>query len=64
METKYDSYFKKLRASFGGISKLKYNLNVENLIQIYYSLIESHLRFGIMVWHHENKMLIQKIQQY
>jgi len=47
MEDKCASYcLKKLRASFTVISKLKYYLNLENLIQIYeyYSLIESHLR--------------------
>ena len=38
----------KLRSSFGVISKLKYCLNVENLVQIYHSLIESYLRYGIM----------------
>ena len=39
---------KKLRSYLGVISRLKYHLNIENLIQIYHSLIESQIRYGIM----------------
>ena len=34
---------KKLRSYCGVIFKLRYYLNTENLIQLYHSLIESHL---------------------
>ena len=53
----------KLRSSFGVISKLKYCLNVENLVQIYHSLIESYLRYGIIVWNHGNITIVKKMQQ-
>ena len=39
---------KKLRSYLGIISRLKYHLNMENLIQIYHSLIESQICYGIM----------------
>ena len=41
---------KKLRSylSVGIISRLKYHLNIENLFQIYHTLIESQIRYGIM----------------
>ena len=52
----------KLRSSFGVISKLKYCLNVENLVQIYHSLIESYLRYGIIVWNHGNITIVKKMQ--
>ena len=54
---------KKLRSYLGIISKLKYHLNIENLIQIYHSLIESQIRYGIMTWNHGHKTLVQKIQR-
>ena len=53
----------KLRSSFGVISKLKYCLNVENLVQIYHSLIESYLRYGTIVWNHGNITVVKKMQQ-
>ena len=34
---------KKLRSYLGIISRLKYHLNIKNLIQIYHSLIESQI---------------------
>ena len=53
---------KKLRSYYEVIFKLRYDLNTENLIQVYHSLIESHLRYGIIVWNHGNKTIIDKIQ--
>ena len=53
----------KLRSSFGVISTLKYCLNVENLVQIYHSLIESYLCYGILVWNHGNITIVKKMQQ-
>ena len=53
----------KLRSSFGVISKLKYCLNVENLVQIYHSLIESYLRYGIIAWNHGSITIVKKMQQ-
>ena len=42
---------------------MKYHLNIENLIQIYHSLIESQIRYGIMTWNYGHKTLVQKIQR-
>ena len=50
----------KLRSSFGVISKLKYCLNDDNLVQIHHSLIESHLRYKIIEWNHVNITIVKK----
>jgi len=46
---------KKPRISIGVISKLKYYVNTENLVQIYHSLIKSHLRYGILIRNNGSK---------
>ena len=53
---------KKLRSYCGVYFKLRYYLNTKNLIQVYLSLIESHLRYGIIVWNHGNKTIVYKMQ--
>ena len=53
----------KLRSSFGVISKLKYCLNVDNVVQIYHSQIESHFRYGIILWNYGNITVVKKMQQ-
>jgi len=52
----------KLRTSIEASSKLKYYVNTKNLVQIYHSLIENQFRYDILVWNHENKCLVQKLQ--
>ena len=53
----------KLQSSFEAIVKLKYCFDIENLVQLYHSLIESHLRYGIIVWNHGNITIVKKMQQ-
>jgi len=54
---------KKLCAYFGLIFKLRFCLNAENTIQIYHSLIESHLRYSIVIWNHGNITVVKRMQQ-
>ena len=56
------AFLKKLRSYCGVIFKLRHYLYTENLIQVYHFLIESRLRYGIIVWNHGNKTIVNKMQ--
>ena len=43
--------------------KMTFYLNKTNLLNVYYSLIVSHLRYGITVWNHGNQTIVQKLQR-
>ena len=43
--------------------KLTFYFNKINLLNVYYSLIVSHLRYGITVWNHGNQTIVQKLQR-
>ena len=51
---------KKLRRNISIMYKLTFYLNKTN---VYYSLIVSHLRYGITVWNHGNQTIVQKLQR-
>ena len=55
--------FKKLRRNIFIVYKLTFYLNKTNLLNVYYSLIVSHLRYGITVWNHGNQTIFQKLQR-
>ena len=40
----------KLSQSVGVLSKLRYYVNIETLLQTYYSLVQSHLSYSLMSW--------------
>ena len=54
---------KKLRRNVAIMYKLTFYLNKTNLLNVYYSLIVSHLRYGITVRNHENQTIAQKLQR-
>ena len=56
---------KKTRILVKMLPKLKYYLNNDNLIEIYHSLIECHLRYrcGISVRNHGNSTIVQSMQK-
>ena len=45
-----------------GIFKLRSYLNTNNLKNIFYSLVVSHLRYCITSWNHGNKTLVQNLE--
>ena len=55
--------FKKLRTNISIMYKLTFYLNKTNLLNADYSLIFSHLRYGITVWNDENQTILQKLQR-
>ena len=55
--------FKKLSRNISIMYKLTFYLNKTNLLNVYYSLIVSHLRYGITVWNHGNQSIVQKLQR-
>ena len=42
--------------------KIAYFLNRNSLFQLFHSLIMSHIRYGIIVWHQGNVSIRKKIQ--
>ena len=41
---------KKLSCSVGILSKLRYFVNVQTLLKVYYALVHSHLSYSLIVW--------------
>ena len=54
--------FKKLR-NISIVYKQTFYLNKTNLLNVYYSLIVSHLRYGITVWNYGNQTIVQKLHR-
>ena len=52
----------KIRRNLGIVRKIARFLDKESLFQLYHSLIMSHIRYGIVVWHHSHKDIRKKIQ--
>ena len=52
----------KIQRNFGAIRKISCFLTRKALIQLYHSMIMSHIRYGITVWHHGQISLRKKIQ--
>ena len=52
----------KIRRNLSVVRKVAYFLNEASLLQLYHSLIISHIRYGITVWHHGHIALRKKIQ--
>ena len=52
----------KTQRNLGVVRKIARYLNRSSLFQLYHSLIMSHIRNGIIVWHHGNKQIRKKIQ--
>ena len=55
--------FKKLRRSISIMYKLTFYLNKTKLLNVYYLLIVTHLRYGTTVWNHGNQTIVQTLQQ-
>ena len=51
----------KIQCDIGLLFKLKSYLNTNNLINVLYSLVVSHLRYCIRSWNHGNKTLVQNL---
>ena len=54
---------KKHRRNIAIMYELTFYLNKTNLLNVYYSLIVSHLRYGITVWNHGNQTIVQKLKR-
>lgn len=54
---------RKIRGNFALIRKIANNLDAQTLNLLYHALILSHIRYGISVWHHGNKVLLNNIQR-
>ena len=52
----------KVRRNIGILFKLRSYLNTNNLKNIFYSLVVSHLRYCITSWNHRNKTLVQNLE--
>ena len=52
----------KIRRNLGVVRKISCFMNRKTLIQLFHSLIMSHIRYGIIVWHHGQIALRKKIQ--
>ena len=52
----------KIQRNLGVVRKIARFLDRQSLMQLYHSLIMSHIRNGIIVWHHSNIALRKKIQ--
>ena len=52
----------KVRRNIGILFKLRSYLNINNLKNIFYSLVVSHLRYCITSWNHGNKTLVQNLE--
>ena len=52
----------KIQRNLGIVYKIAPFLNRNSLFQLYHSLIMSHIRYGIVVWHHGNAQIRRKIQ--
>ena len=53
---------RKLRAGYGTAVKIKPYLSREELLLLYHTLIESHLRYCMVNWWFGNKTLVMKLQ--
>ena len=51
-----------IQRNLGIIYKIRRCLNRNVLMQLYYSLIFSHIKYGIVIWHHGNTTEKKKIQ--
>ena len=52
----------KVRRNLCVVRKISHFLNRKSLFQLYHSLIMSHIRYGIIVWHQGNISIRKKIQ--
>ena len=52
----------KIQRNFSVIRKIACFLDKDALMQLFHSLILSHIRYGITVWHHSHIGLCEKIQ--
>ena len=52
----------KIQRNLGVVRKIAYFLDHHSLFQLYHSLIMSHIRYGIVVWHHSHVAIQRKIQ--
>ena len=52
----------KIRRNLGIVRKIAYFLDKHSLLQLYHCFIMSHIRYGIIVWHHSHKAIRKKIQ--
>ena len=57
-----DYLSKKLSRSTGIFSKLRYYLDRTTLLQMYHSLFNSHLQYGILCWGSASATSLNKIQ--
>lgn len=53
----------KIRSGFGAVCRVKPFLNQNTLLQLYHSLINSHLQYCITNWCHGSKTLLDKLQK-
>ena len=53
----------KLRCSLGAVCRVKPLLNQDTLLQLYHSLINSHLLYCVQNWCYGNKTFCQKLHR-
>ena len=52
----------KIKRNLGVVRKVSYFLDRESLLQLFHSLILSHIRYGIIIWHYGQISLRKKLQ--
>ena len=62
-KTHMTSIKQKLRKNFGACRKIKSQLGKSALLSLYHSMIETHIRTGIISWCHGNSMMKNSIQR-
>ena len=61
-KTHMNKLLAKIQRNLGLVRKISCFLNKATLMQMYHALIMSHIRYGIIVWHHGQVALRKKIQ--
>ena len=53
---------KKISKSCGALAKLRHCVDIKTLINVYYALVNSYVRYGIMVWGSASKTVLKPLQ--
>ena len=61
-KTHMNKLLSKIHRNLGVVRKISCFLNRKTLLQMYHSMIMSHVRYGISVWHHGHIAMRKKIQ--
>ena len=57
-----DYIVKKISKSCGALAKLRHCVDIKTLVNVYYALVNSYVRYGIMVWGSASKAVLKPLQ--